>query len=122
MLEKNLHVWCITCSNPGNKKRCERTPEELAQIGLEVGVFKADFVDQPFEEDHPRFSKRKSQLSIGTNVQTNREETQSTTDANDADYIAKTPGVSIACTVYRVAIFRCWLVFIILQIFRVIQF
>ena len=99
MLEENLHVWCKTCSYPGNKKRCERTPEELAQIGLEVGVFKTNFIDQPFKEDHPRFSKRKSQLLIGTNVQTNHEVTQPTTDANDADYIAETPGVSIACTV-----------------------
>ena len=103
---ENLKFWCSRCQNPKNKQRCPRSPEEFAQIGLEIGVFKEDFTSNPFKEDHPqnlksRKSKRSANWTIkstadddqnfGANVPANQDTTKSTSDVNDA------PGVSKKC-------------------------
>ena len=109
---ENLKFWCSRCQNPKNKQRCPRSPEEFAQIGLEIGVFKEDFTSNPFKEDHPQNLKyRKSKRSanwtikstadddqiqppedlIGANPSANQDITKSTSDVNDA------PGVSKKC-------------------------
>ena len=98
LLEENRGKWCITCSKESSKKKCHRPIEEHAKIGLELGIFKADFVGQPFKEGHPRYqttlSKRKEKLRLseGANVQTNPKTTKSVNDTNDAE----TPAVSKA--------------------------
>ena len=97
LLEVNKEFWCSTCSKPASKKRCPRPPEELAQIGLQIGIFKRDFTDVPFKEDHPQMKqmprKRKSKIAddknFGANVPVNQDTAKSISDVNDPLGVSK---------------------------------
>lgn len=88
LLDENRSSWCRICSRPNNKQRCRRSPEEFAQIGLQIGIFKTDFTDSPFREDHPRLQQNRRLKAIsnknGTNVSQNKEAAKSASNANDA--------------------------------------
>ena len=99
MTVEHFKFWCSICQKKRNAK-CPRSPQEFAQIGLEIGIFKEDFTDSPFDENHPQTLKHRKRsqtlksstvndINLGANVPVNQDTTMSTSDLNDSSGVSK---------------------------------
>lgn len=97
MTVEHFKFWCSICQKKRNAK-CPRSPQEFAQIGLEIGIFKEDFSDSPFNENHPHVLKHRKRsqtfkivddINLDSNVPVNQDTTMSTSDLNDSSGVSK---------------------------------